>query len=231
MITPNAESARAVRQLHDAMDAARTGAPAGKPLWRVQGLKGGARAYFVWRFLTDYPQPAVLVLPAAKDAEAFVEVGHVPTAVRDENVYLRGIQGKDGLLPVENIGIPSVWIDHIAYQAQRHKQCAFNLYAAAMLRQALSPMARAFGEAERAERFAKLGDEILAATVRRYWSADRGVFVNNLPWLEEEKQPWLCDRSLATSILFDQCPGGNTAAALKALAECPPEVRQAGVQL
>ena len=41
-----------------------------RPLWRVQGLKGGARAYFVWRFLTQYPQPALLVLPSAKDAEA-----------------------------------------------------------------------------------------------------------------------------------------------------------------
>ena len=138
--------------------------------------------------------------------------------------YLESIRAKDGLLPVENLGIPNVWIDHDAYRQQRHKQCAFNLYASAMLKHALSPMARAFGESERAERFTKLGDEILAATVRRYWSADRGVFVNNLPWLDEEKQPRLCDRSLATAILFDQCPGGNTAAALKALADCPPEM-------
>jgi alpha-L-rhamnosidase len=34
----------------------------------------------------------------------------------------------------------------------------------------------------------------------------------------------LCDRSLATSILFDQCPKGNTVAALKALVDCPPEM-------
>ena len=38
--------------------------------------------------------------------------------------YLRSLQRQDGLLPVENIGIPSVWIDHAAYQRQRHKQCA-----------------------------------------------------------------------------------------------------------
>src|ERR1035438_2092059 len=42
--------------------------------------------------------------------------------------YLQGRIGADGLLPVENLGIPSVWIDHVAYQQQRHKQCAFNLY-------------------------------------------------------------------------------------------------------
>ena len=29
--------------------------------------------------------------------------------------YLESIVGTDGLLPVENIGIPSVWIDHIAF--------------------------------------------------------------------------------------------------------------------
>ena len=29
---------------------------------------------------------------------------------------------------------------------------------------------------------------------------------------------------LATSILFDQCPNGHTAAALRALAETPPEM-------
>ena len=44
-----------------------------------------------------------------------------------------GLVGRNGLLPVENLGIPSVWIDHTAYQRQRHKQCVFNLYAAAML--------------------------------------------------------------------------------------------------
>ena len=138
--------------------------------------------------------------------------------------YLLSLRGGDGLLPVENLGIPTVWIDHDAYRQARHKQCAFNLYAAAMLRHALAPLARAFAEPQRAEHFRRAGDELLAATVRRYWSPERAVFVNNLPWLAEEKEVRMCDRSLATAILFDQCPGNNTAAALKALAECPPEM-------
>ena len=116
---------------------------------------------------------------------------------------------QDGLLPVENLGVPTVWIDHDAYRQQRHKQCAFNLYAAAMLQHALAPIARAFGDEPRAREANKLGGEILQATVRRFWSAERGLFVNNLPWLPEEKTPRLCDRSLATSILFDQCPNGQ----------------------
>ena len=42
-------------------------------MWHVQGLKGGARPYFVWRFLTQAARPALIVLPSAKEAEAFVE--------------------------------------------------------------------------------------------------------------------------------------------------------------
>ncbi|HEX5692985.1 MAG TPA: alpha-L-rhamnosidase N-terminal domain-containing protein, partial [Roseiflexaceae bacterium] len=42
--------------------------------------------------------------------------------------YIASLRGSDGLLPVENLGVPAVWIDHQAYRRQRHKQCAFNLY-------------------------------------------------------------------------------------------------------
>ena len=138
--------------------------------------------------------------------------------------YLASIRDKEGFLPVENLGIPTVWIDHTAYRQQQHKQCAFNLYAAAMLQHALAPIARAFGDERRAQEAEKLGRQIQQATVRRFWSPERGLFVDNLPWLGEEKAPRLSDRTLATSVLFDQCPAGNIAAAVRALAECPPEM-------
>jgi hypothetical protein len=35
-----------------------------------------------------------------------------------------------------------MWIDHQAYRQQRHKQCAFNLYAAAVLETARQPTTR-----------------------------------------------------------------------------------------
>jgi hypothetical protein len=138
--------------------------------------------------------------------------------------YLQGLIGTDGLLPVENLGIPSVWIDHIAYQRQRHKQCAFNLYAAAAMEHALGPLCRAFGQASPAEAVEQFGRELVEAAVGRFWSREQGLFVNNLPWLAEEKAPHTCDRSLVTAILFDQCPERQTAAALRSLAECPPEM-------
>ena len=101
--------------------------------------------------------------------------------------YLESIRDKDGLLPVENLGIPQVWMDHIAYQQQRHKQCAFNLYAAAMLEHALAPLARARGDRRGPTSSPAAAGDLLAATVRKFWSPERGLFVNNLPWLAEEK--------------------------------------------
>jgi len=138
--------------------------------------------------------------------------------------YLEGIRRDDGLLPVDGLGVPAVWIDHDAYRQQRHKQCAFNLYAAAMLQHALTPIARAFGDPENAAGFAALGVDLQAAAVRTFWCIRRRLFVNNLPWEHEDGGPRLCDRSLATAILFDQCPGGATSEALRALAECPPQM-------
>ena len=72
MTTVGADCERALHHLHEGVDAQGTAAPA-RRLWRVQGLKGGARAYFVWRFLTQHPRPALLVLPSGKEAEAFAD--------------------------------------------------------------------------------------------------------------------------------------------------------------
>ncbi|NLF09584.1 MAG: alpha-L-rhamnosidase [Pirellulaceae bacterium] len=138
--------------------------------------------------------------------------------------YLHSIRDGAGLLPVEGLGVPAVWIDHSAYRQQRHKQCAFNLYTAAMLEHALAPIARSRGDQQRAEEYVRRGQDILAATVRRFWSTERGLFVDNLPWLAEEKKPRLSDRTLATAILFDQCPENNSTASLQALIECPAEM-------
>lgn len=138
---------------------------------------------------------------------------------------LEGFRKADGLLPVEDFGTPSVWMDrNDCYPRQRSKQCAFNLYSAAMLKEALAPLARAFGDIELAFRVERLAREILAATIHAFWSQDLGLFVDNLPWLAEEKKPRLSDRALATALLFDQCPKGQTAAALEALAERPPDL-------
>jgi alpha-L-rhamnosidase len=141
-------------------------------------------------------------------------------------VYLRTLRRADGLLPVEDLGVPWIWIDHDAYVQQRHKQCAFNLYASAMARYALAPLCLAFGQAGWADQATRFADEVLAAAVRRFWSEKDDLFVVNKPWLGGPDEPGrrLCDRSLATAVLFNQLPGGVTGPALDALERVPPDM-------
>lgn len=137
--------------------------------------------------------------------------------------YLHSHLGEDGLMPVEGLGIPTVWMDHIAYRHQRHRQCAFNLYVAAMLENALYPLAKAKND-PRAEEFAERGKALRARTVEVFWDPERKTFVNNRPWLAEEQHPRMDDRSLANAILFNQCPEGDTKESLRLLVESPPEM-------
>ena len=138
--------------------------------------------------------------------------------------YLPSLMRDDGLLAVEDIGVPAVWIDHWAYTRQRHKACAFNLYAAGALLRAMVPLCAAFGENDQGAAYRELAERLHRATVAKFWCAERGLFVNNLPWLDEEGGARLCDRSLAESVLFDFCPAGQIEGAVKTLAERPPEM-------
>jgi hypothetical protein len=137
--------------------------------------------------------------------------------------YLESIRGANGLLPVENLGVPNVFMDHDAYQRPRHKQCAFNLYVSAMLLHALAPLAKAFGDDDEAEKLRQTGATLLSATTQHFWCPTREVFINNLPWLAEEEGPRYCEMSLSTAILFDQCSAGKTQRTLEILIERPPE--------
>jgi hypothetical protein len=85
--------------------------------------------------------------------------------------YFETIRDEDGLLKVENLGIPAVWMDHNAYAEQRHKQCAFNLYAAAAFQYALAPLAHAFGDEEASRKLGAFGYELEAAAVKRFWDS------------------------------------------------------------
>jgi alpha-L-rhamnosidase len=138
--------------------------------------------------------------------------------------YLHGLRDPStGLLPVTNLGLPSVWIDHDAYRRgfPHHKQCAFNLYASAMLTHAFPTLAEALGDPEWGSAAAGLGREILKATQEYFWDPDQSLFIVNRPWLAAEHEQRMCDRSLATALLFDQCPGNATARCLDALATVP----------
>src|SRR5262245_54664664 len=61
------------RAIDDLMQRIRTSGRAGKAVCQLQGLKGGARAYFLWRFLAKFPSPSLIVCSTGKQAEALVE--------------------------------------------------------------------------------------------------------------------------------------------------------------
>lgn len=160
----------------------------------------------------------------------YVETGRVRDAEKSFRAgmrfvhYLEKIQEESGLLPVEGMGVPTVWLDHDAYTRQRHKQCCFNLYVVGMLREAYCPFCELFGESEEGEHAAALADRLLGVTVRRFWDESRGLFVDNLPWLAEEGELHISDRTLATAVLYSLVPGGNLTPSLDCLEQCPPEM-------
>lgn len=138
--------------------------------------------------------------------------------------YLQSIRREDGLLPVENLGTPTVWIDRDAYQKQRHKQCVFNMYASAMLQYALAPLCRAHNQNEVAARVEQFGRALQDAVVGYFWSRTLHTFVVNQPWLFEERDPLFCDRSLATAVMYGMCPGDRIVESVRLLEEMPDAV-------
>lgn len=58
----------------------------------------------------------------------------------------------------------------------------------------------------------------------KFWDKEQQVYVNNLPWKDEEGEIRYCDRSLATALIFDLCPNGETAKALNLLEQSPAEM-------
>lgn len=146
-------------------------------------------------------------------------------AIRNFLKLLMDRMGADGLLPVENLGVNNVYIDHQAFTEQKHKKCAFNLYASAMLIHAYAPLAKALGLDEGIQRQGVVfGNLLLESAKRNFWSAQDGTFVNNLPWLENDKEPRYDDRSLATAVLFKQCPQNDVKRSVELLATAPKEL-------
>jgi hypothetical protein len=133
--------------------------------------------------------------------------------------YLFSLKGGKALLPVENLGVCMVWLDHVAYREQRDKQCAFNLYLAAVLTDIMPKICVLTGNENKAGLYKEMGTELKEAAVAAFWDAGLKTFVCNLPWRTTESR--FCDRSLANALIFDQCPEGITGPSLEILASRP----------
>ncbi len=128
------------------------------------------------------------------------------------------------LVPAENLGMCSVYIDHEAFKKTKHKQLALNLYIAAMCRNALAPLCRLFGDEAKATEVESYGKRIHEGCIAKFWDKQDKIFVNNLPWREQEGETRYCDRSLATALLYDLCPDGDIRRGLEVLVSSPSEM-------
>lgn len=138
--------------------------------------------------------------------------------------YLQSICTPEGLLPVDGLGAPTVWLDHEAFAMQRHKQCPFQLYVIHMLRDAFLPMCRLFGTPEQAAKAMAFADRLWDAAVRNFWDDSRKLFTDNLPWIQEERAPRYSDRTLATALLGRLNPRGNNQSSVQMLIQCPTDM-------
>lgn len=139
--------------------------------------------------------------------------------------YLRSLTNTDEyLVPAENLGMCSVYMDHEAFKKTRHKQLSLNLYITAMCHHALAPLCRLFGDEQKAIEVETYGNRIHEGCIAKFWDARNEVFVNNLPWRAQEGETRYCDRSLATALLYDLCPDYHDRHSLDILAECPAEM-------
>ncbi|HLN54559.1 MAG TPA: alpha-L-rhamnosidase N-terminal domain-containing protein [Bacteroidales bacterium] len=138
--------------------------------------------------------------------------------------YLQTIVDKNGLIKVENLGIPCVWIDHIAYKQQKHKMLPFNLYVSAMTGHSLYETARLLGDDTTAAEAKRFSEQILARCIEMFWSSKDRVFIDNKPWSDEEGEIRYSDRTLANALLFHQCPGNDETRSVEILKSFPSEM-------
>jgi hypothetical protein len=144
-----------------------------------------------------------------------------PRIVRFFRFLQTMVEPKDGLLKVEDIGVTCVWMDHIAFKHQKHKQLSFNLYVSAMTGTSLVELSMLFGDSEITKQAKEFSEKILSNCVAKYWSTEEKVFIDNKPWMEEEKEVRYSDRALATALLFHQCPGNDEKKSVEILKTFP----------
>lgn len=134
--------------------------------------------------------------------------------------FLRREAGK-GLFPVEDTGSYCVWLDHHAFLKQRHRLGCMNIFIYGMLRWHFIPLMQMMEPSADTETFERFADQLQNILIERFWDKRQKMFWDNLPWLDEEKEPVVSDRTLAMAILYGLCPGGEEDACANYLAYNP----------
>ncbi len=129
-------------------------------------------------------------------------------------------EANDDLFPVEGCDY-CVWLDHEAYEQQRHRLASMNCYIYGMLRMHWLPLMCALGKEAEVAPYEVFADRLRERLIERFWDPERQMFFDNLPWIEEEKTRKVSDRTLAMAILYDLCPKGDSAVCGEYLAHSP----------
>ncbi len=116
--------------------------------------------------------------------------------------FLESSRAADGLLPVLGWRWNTVWIDHIGYQREEDKHCAFNLYWAGFLRRGLRRLHEWRGDREKARAAEERAREIVARVRRQFWSPREGLLVDNLPRAAQDGRLHVHARTLSMALLF-----------------------------
>ncbi|EON76658.1 hypothetical protein ADIS_3108 [Lunatimonas lonarensis] len=135
--------------------------------------------------------------------------------------FIKNAIVRDGLLPVENLGVNAVWMDTDSYKVVRDKKCAYNLYVASMLKCALSKLAGHFGDKNLQKEMLELADQLAKKVEETFFMPSENLLIVNLPWLKEDGEMRTCERSLAHWILGGFAPERAKTAVLHELTQPP----------
>ncbi|WP_114750709.1 alpha-L-rhamnosidase-related protein [Pleomorphovibrio marinus] len=150
--------------------------------------------------------------------EDFEEI--FPRLLRFYGLIKRSLEG-NSLLPVENLGMNAVWMDTDSYKSDRDKQCAYNLYVASMLKQALAPLAEAFGETNLQKEMLAISEDLAKRVESQFYSPEEKLLIINLPWATKDGEKRTCERSLAHWVLGGFAPDSTLESIKKELASKP----------
>ncbi len=135
--------------------------------------------------------------------------------------FLASNVGRDGLLPVTEWVRNSVWIDHRGFLAEIDKQASLNIYYIGFLLEGIARMADWLGDSKQAALARRRASEVAETVRKHFWSAEHGLFVDNLPRVRNDGELRLHERTLAMALLYGLCPPGQERAAVNVLADLP----------
>jgi hypothetical protein len=115
----------------------------------------------------------------------------------------------------------SVWIDHRGFLAEIDKQASLNIYYIGFLLEGIARMADWLGDSKQAALARRRASEVAETVRKHFWSAEHGLFVDNLPRVRNDGELRLHERTLAMALLYGLCPSGQERAAVNVLATPP----------